>query len=292
MKLIINADDFGLSQTVNYAIFELFEKKTISSTTVMANMPFTEDVLKLLSFYNVSIGLHITLTQGKPISNPRKVPTLIGRDGNFFSKREFEKRAAAGIINIEDVYMEIKAQYDYLYSLIGDRLDHFDSHQGVNKIKIVSDALVKFVLEKRLKMGLRVYKKYYLIGSNDNPSIIHPNILYLRSFGFKRIAVEALIRHRVKKLNKHFFHPDGLLLIPTHKTLDLFQKLAEVNTNNFPNLILEIACHPATDVHDLPETKMKQSRVDEYELLKSDYFISKLRKIQLVNYSDLIRLRS
>ncbi len=61
MKLIINADDFGLSPGVNEAILELGKLGTVTSTTVMTNMPYYKDIVKLLSLKNIGIGLHCNL---------------------------------------------------------------------------------------------------------------------------------------------------------------------------------------------------------------------------------------
>lgn len=147
--------------------------------------------------------------------------------------------------------------------------------------------MIKLVTKKKAKKGLRVYNKYYLKGTTETPKIIHPGLLDLFEFGIKRVAVEAVLRQRTKKLEKFFFHPDGLLMTPSHKTIDLFKKLTEIPTKYLPDVVLEAACHPATCVDDLPETKMRQTRVDEYKFLKSDAFVSLSNRLQFVSYSQL-----
>lgn len=45
MKLIINADDFGLSKGINKGIIEAYQAGLISSTTIMINMPYAEEAI-------------------------------------------------------------------------------------------------------------------------------------------------------------------------------------------------------------------------------------------------------
>jgi predicted glycoside hydrolase/deacetylase ChbG (UPF0249 family) len=69
-RVIINADDFGMTSEINAAIVEAFHKRWISSTTIMANMPGTEEAFALARRYNLigCIGIHLNLTEGYPIT--------------------------------------------------------------------------------------------------------------------------------------------------------------------------------------------------------------------------------
>ena len=290
MKLIINADDFGITQSANESIIELAQLGALSSTTVMTNMPHAVDVIKLLDIANVGIGLHINLTQGKPVSDPHQIPSLLDVNGFFLEKPGFEKAIKSGRIKKEDIKTEIKAQYNWLYNRIGERLDHFDSHQGTNKFSIVSDTLIDIAKELSLKVGLRVYNKYYFVGNGSSFKIVHPGIGTVAKFGPKRILVEKVLELRTKKLSKHFFHPDGLLLSSTHRAIDSFDKLIQsANQSVWPDKTLEIAFHPAKDTIGLPPTKLMDERVREHELLSSKQFVEAINKFHLVNYADLAK---
>ena len=70
IRLIINADDFGLSHSVNEAILESFHKGFITNTTLMVNMPGVDEAVekaKMEGFWN-RVGLHINLFEGTPIN--------------------------------------------------------------------------------------------------------------------------------------------------------------------------------------------------------------------------------
>ncbi len=68
--LIINADDFGLSERDNQAILASFEQSVITSATLMANMPFFAQACQLAKTQKIDkqLGLHFNLTYGKPLS--------------------------------------------------------------------------------------------------------------------------------------------------------------------------------------------------------------------------------
>ena len=68
-KIIVNADDFGMSAEANRAIVEAFENNVISSTTLMTNMPGFEEACELAHRRRLlgKIGLHLNLTSGYPL---------------------------------------------------------------------------------------------------------------------------------------------------------------------------------------------------------------------------------
>ena len=68
MKLIINADDFGYSNGVNYGIIDAFKNGILTSTTCLTNMPGFNHAIQLAKENpNLGIGIHLTLTCGKPL---------------------------------------------------------------------------------------------------------------------------------------------------------------------------------------------------------------------------------
>lgn len=72
-KLIINADDFGMCEGNSLGILLAHEEGLVSSTTVMMNMPYALWALdKAKAYPNLGIGVHLTLTAGKPLFLARK----------------------------------------------------------------------------------------------------------------------------------------------------------------------------------------------------------------------------
>ena len=81
IKVIINADDFGMSESVNEAITEGFNNGIITSTSIMPNMPaFDDAVQKLSCVQGIGLAVHLNIVEGKAL-----IPnsSLCDGDGNF-----------------------------------------------------------------------------------------------------------------------------------------------------------------------------------------------------------------
>src|ERR1700742_389850 len=90
--LIINADDFGLSSVVNRAILASMEEGLVTSTSMMANMPGFDHAIGLARVHAKlagRIGIHLNLTQGRPLSEPiLDCPQFCDASGEFVYRRE------------------------------------------------------------------------------------------------------------------------------------------------------------------------------------------------------------
>ena len=84
-RLILNADDFGLTPGINRAIGELHSAGVLTSATLMANGPAFDDAVAVAHAHpTLGVGCHIVLTDGIPVSPPESIPSLIGPDGKSF----------------------------------------------------------------------------------------------------------------------------------------------------------------------------------------------------------------
>ena len=111
-KLIVNADDLGLSEAVSDGIFEGFANGIITATSLMVNgSAFKYAVDQLQHFPDLDVGLHLTLVEERPVSETSHVKSLIGNDGRFLPHaRHFLKRYILGKIAFSEVYEELNAQ--------------------------------------------------------------------------------------------------------------------------------------------------------------------------------------
>lgn len=165
MSLIVNADDFGISNEVNNAIAEAFEKGYINRTTLMTNMPYAKeamDIARNRGFID-RVGIHLNLTSGRPISEGISKDTVMcDANGEFTADfaRNMKTRfflAKKTSANIEE---ELTAQLEE-YKRLGGTLWHVDSHHHVH-----TDPSVWKVLKKVLKrypvtsvrLGRNMYK--------------------------------------------------------------------------------------------------------------------------------------
>lgn len=77
-RLIVNADDFGLTAGVNRAIAELHGEGVLTSTTLMARATATEEAIQMArANYSLGVGCHVVLVDGVPVlSAERDLPNL------------------------------------------------------------------------------------------------------------------------------------------------------------------------------------------------------------------------
>ena len=74
-KILIRADDLGYSEGINYGIAKSVREGIIKSVGIMTNMPAAEQGLKLLVDIDVCYGQHTNICIGKPLSDPKLIPT-------------------------------------------------------------------------------------------------------------------------------------------------------------------------------------------------------------------------
>ena len=130
-RLILNADDFGLTPGVNRAVEELHRADRLTSATLMASGAAFEDAVTIAHRNpTLGVGCHIVLTDGTPISHPQRIPTLLGGDGKSFraSLLDFLTAIAFGRINPDEVAVEALAQIQHL-QLAGIDVTHVDTHK-------------------------------------------------------------------------------------------------------------------------------------------------------------------
>jgi predicted glycoside hydrolase/deacetylase ChbG (UPF0249 family) len=129
--LIVNADDYGLTQGVNRAIEEAHAAGVVTSTTVLASGRAAAAAGELPSRWpELDVGLHVNLTLGVPVSDPATVPTLVDGEGRLLSEKVLLRRALRRQVDSSDVYREVLAQAEALRAS-GVALTHWDGHRAV-----------------------------------------------------------------------------------------------------------------------------------------------------------------
>ncbi len=132
--LIVNADDFGLTEGVSRAILRAGTDGIVTSTSALANGaalggPFAN----ALRDSGLGVGAHLALVghQGTVLA-PSEVPTLVDDDGRLASGwRPFLTRCALGRVDLDDVRRELTAQVEALRAS-GLTLSHVDTHQNLH----------------------------------------------------------------------------------------------------------------------------------------------------------------
>lgn len=127
--VIINSDDFGISEGVNRGIVEAHQKGVLSSTCTMSNMPDAGEGIKLAQSTapKLGLGLHLVLSFGVPVSPAEKVPSLVFAEGQFAQTyRQLMEKLP--VYTDEDLETELQAQFDHFVEMAGRLPTHIDSH--------------------------------------------------------------------------------------------------------------------------------------------------------------------
>ncbi|HJZ70149.1 MAG TPA: ChbG/HpnK family deacetylase [Vicinamibacterales bacterium] len=132
-RLVVNADDLGLTVGVNDGIFDAHELGILTSASLFANAPATADAVERLRDHpSLGAGVHLTLVDGTPTLPPERVPTLIADAGRFHqSWTPFILACLRGRVSLDEVERELTAQIDRLWSR-GIRPTHVDAHKHVH----------------------------------------------------------------------------------------------------------------------------------------------------------------
>lgn len=275
-KLIINADDFGLCETVNDAIIDCFLKKNLTSATLMVNMRSSLDAVELAKKYNLPIGLHFNIVRGKSLAG---VSTITDSENNFYSRRELFKKILKKQINPKDIQKEFFAQLNFLQN---DSINftHFDSDNHSHFNPFIINSLKEIILSKKIKLRKINPLKFCNPILNFNRLIKQ---IYFRSISFffwnKSFQSNNFITS-IYDLNskKKFTEEDYYNLIET----------------NYKNITLELMVHPYKKSNELYKIYKSNSEIDfvnnclnEYKILSNNLGLFSKTNFYLSNFNDL-----
>src|SRR5712692_2782801 len=111
-QLIVNADDFGLTEQVSRGILDAHREGIVTSTTLMANGgAFDAAVTLARRSPRLRVGVHLNLTQGAPVSPAFRIPTLVDTRGLLhLTPGRLWKCIVTTQVDLSDVETELRAQ--------------------------------------------------------------------------------------------------------------------------------------------------------------------------------------
>lgn len=181
IRVIVNADDLGASRSVNNAIFDMIKHGHVTSSTILANGPQVDHALaQLVNFPQASFGIHLNLTEFRPISGPEGLGSLLNSNGEFhgrLSQVQFRKES------YKAVSRELTAQIEYLRGK-GVSISHFDSHHHVHTLPSLFP-VIKYLQAKSNIRRARISWNVYDEARRPSPVLFTKKRLYnsaLRNF--------------------------------------------------------------------------------------------------------------
>jgi hopanoid biosynthesis associated protein HpnK len=283
-RLIINADDFGLTSGVNRAIREAGQSRAITSTTLMANSAqFNEAADFARTLENLKVGCHVVLIDGQAIQGD--VPSLTCSDGHFRnSLKDFARAAVEKKLVAEEIERETAAQLRKLQAQ-GINVTHVDSHKHTHMFPQV----LRPMLRAARACGVQAVRNpFEPVGSWPMGFVATTPALWLRSCGVLTFRIFAReFRKAIREAG--MATTDGTVGIAVTGKLDQKSLLALLDA--LPEGTWELVCHPGYADADLRATgtRLVGSREVELEALSSAQTRAKLqaRGIDLISYADL-----
>jgi predicted glycoside hydrolase/deacetylase ChbG (UPF0249 family) len=123
-RLIVNADDFGLTPGVSAGILDARRHGLVTSTTVLVTADPDREQLARARAEGLGLGLHLNLTLGRPLTGAR---SLVDASGRFVR----DARLAAARAEAKDVEGEVAAQIEKFERLVKRAPTHLDTHHHV-----------------------------------------------------------------------------------------------------------------------------------------------------------------
>ena len=279
-RLIVNADDFGLTRGVNRAVLELHNKGVLTSATLMARAAATAEAMEMgRTSAALGVGCHVVLVDGEPVLPPGELPSLVDqRTGAFWRKLGgFVRKALTGRIRAAEIETEAAAQIALLQAS-GLRLTHLDTHKHTHMFPVI----LRPLLRAARAAGIGAVRNPF-VPAWSRRATQHAPLLRRMEVGLL-LQLEPTFRRIVAE--EGFTTTDGALGVLATGTLDA----ATVRSllAHAPEGTWELVTHPGYNDDELAQvnTRLRQSRETEQEALAE---MGAVDDMELISFAELGR---
>jgi hopanoid biosynthesis associated protein HpnK len=277
-RLIVNADDFGLTPGVNRAIIELHHAGVLTSTTLMARAAATEEAIDLArSTPTLGVGCHVLLVDGDPVLPPASIPTLINQKSGSLPTAitTFLARLFTGRIRSAEIQAEAAAQIALLQSR-GLHLTHIDTHKHTHMFPAVLRPVLRAARAAGIRAVRNPFEPVWAVRATAGASwarAAEVNVLRKMQAACRRIIAE-----------EGFSTTDGTIAVVGTGILNI--ATARTLLSQLPPGTWELVTHPGYNDADLDKvrTRLRASRDIEREALHA---IKEFPDIELLSYSGI-----
>ncbi|MFZ0758825.1 MAG: ChbG/HpnK family deacetylase [Candidatus Sulfotelmatobacter sp.] len=289
-RLIVNADDFGLTGGVNRGIVEAHTHGIVTSSTLMAGgRAFEDAVSSAKSLPRLSVGCHVVLIDGDPILGAGLLPSLVSPDSGGARFRDgiksFAARALIGLLDAGEIEAEAGAQIRKLQSA-GLSVSHVDTHKHTHLFPAVLRPLLRAARACGVHAVRNPFGPRKPLKSSD--LLTRPNLWtrYAEVRILRALAASFLDAARREGLAT----PDGTFGVVVTGALD--ESLLRGVAALIPEGTWEFVCHPGYNDDDLKSagTRLRDSRETELRVLTMPEVRKSLLNagIELISYRELL----
>lgn len=183
-KLIVTADDFGLSTGINNGIRDAYLNGIVTRTSLVSSGEAFDHAVALAKQHEgLKVGVHLTLIEEQPVSRSNIISSLLGPDGKFLiDYKAFFIRYVLRKINLDEVCIELESQIQKVLKA-GLNINHLDSHQHLHMLPgiftITLELAKKYEIRKIriIKYGISHIKHLKELGMALFETISRKNIM-------------------------------------------------------------------------------------------------------------------
>lgn len=281
LQLIVNADDFGVSEEVNEAVLRAFKEGVLTSCSLMVTGAAFDQAVKLAKDNpKLSVGIHLVTVMGRSVLPKSEIPTLVDEERNFSNsptaaglKYYFSNRARL------ELRREIAAQFEKFNST-GLRLSHIDGHLHMHVHPVIFNLALELGADYGAKRMRVPREEYHLALSFDRNQAFKKTVYTLCFSGLAWYMKKKLRRKGFTFAERVYGNLQSGCVNEQYLLYTLHNLRAETN---------EFYCHPAAYApHHILNDEERQHLI-EFEALMSERAMSHLSHlgIELTTYLDL-----
>ena len=291
-RLIVNADDFGLTDGINRAVRDLHQWGALTSTTLMAAAPRFHEAVEVSQRQKLlGVGCHIVLVDGTPICDPASIPTLLDASSDNSAPRfratlgEFIRDLHIGRIDSTQIEREAIAQILRLQQA-GVTITHVDTHKHTHMFPRVLKGVMRAAQVCNVRAIRNPFEPKWSVAATPGAGLVRT----------LEVRVLRNLRHSFWKLVRQqaFATTDGCIGVAATGTLN--ENTLQALAHGLPEGIFELVCHPAYVDEELAatRTRLQQSRQIEWEALRTlpSILESLGFPVQFINFGGLSAIPS
>ena len=284
VNLIVNADDLGMSRGITDGIIVAHRYGLVTSASLMANMPDAERALmRAKDLPRLGVGVHLNICQGRPVSPPNEIPTLVDQTGTFLSPAKIARNLLYGRVSQREIEAEFRAQIRWMKER-GLEPTHADSHHHVHLYPAAARPFVR-ALEAEGVRCIRsarcaTWPKSSSWGGPHEGSVV------------RRLLVQGYRATLQRTLLRRFESTDSRISFHSHdrKNSPALYERWKAALENLPAGIFELACHPGLFERGFSETDAIRAQREMEMAWLTDPDLRQIidaRGIRLVTYRTL-----
>jgi predicted glycoside hydrolase/deacetylase ChbG (UPF0249 family) len=252
--LIVNADDFGASEAITQGIIRAWQKGIVTSTSAQVNLTGAPERIRAAhaAYPDLPIGLHLDITEGKPVLPSDQVPSLIDQSGNFYSTDTITTHLTE--ISLTELRAELHAQAELLIHS-GVKFDHIDYHNHMLALytpfyPLVIELAQEYSVPVRQPVPESVYGQIHTQGGSGSAAAIQQ----MMTFGMRHplLAMKMMPNMTPDAFEKQASQLDALGIPTPNWFVDAFYNNATIENmisilGQLPPGVSEMMVHPGLD---------------------------------------------